>query len=69
MNGQPAWAATIGRVAFDVADRLAIINLLGAYAHFYDLNELGNFRALFTKSPKLGLGGPTALRSHRASTR
>ncbi len=28
----------VGGVAFDAADRLAIINLLGAYAYTYDQN-------------------------------
>jgi hypothetical protein len=45
----------VGSVAFDVADRLAIINLLGAYAHTYDENRLDDFRALFTESPELVL--------------
>ncbi|CNH56741.1 nuclear transport factor 2 family protein [Mycobacterium conspicuum] len=49
MDAQP------GDVNFDVADRLAIINLFGAYAYLYDRNELDNFRALFTESPELGL--------------
>ncbi len=40
---------------FDVADRLAIINLLGAYAHSYDENRLDEFRALFVEAPQLGL--------------
>ena len=31
---------TIGDTAFDAADRLAIINLFGAYAYAYDENEL-----------------------------
>jgi hypothetical protein len=31
---------TIGDTAFDAADRLAIINLFGAYAYTYDENEL-----------------------------
>lgn len=45
----------VGSVAFDVADRLAIINLFGAYAHTYDENRLDEFRALFTEAPQLGL--------------
>jgi len=44
-----------GSVAFDVADRLAIINLFGAYAYTYDENLLEDFRALFTESPELVL--------------
>ncbi|MGB9302383.1 MAG: nuclear transport factor 2 family protein [Mycobacterium sp.] len=40
---------------FDAADRLAIINLLGAYAHTYDEDRLDEFRALFTASPELVL--------------
>lgn len=42
-------------MAFDVADRLAIINLFGAYAHTYDDNRLDDFRALFTEAPQFGL--------------
>jgi SnoaL-like domain len=51
---------TVGNVGFDAADRLAIINLLGAYAHTYDEDRLDEFRALFTESPELVLwhGGP-----------
>ena len=45
----------VGGVAFDVADRLAIINLFGAYAYTYDNDQLDDFRALFTKSPELVL--------------
>ena len=45
----------VGSTAFDVADRLAIINLFGAYADFYDQNQLADFRLLFTESPELGL--------------
>jgi hypothetical protein len=44
-----------GNVAFDVADRLAIINLFGAYADLYDQNQLDDFRLLFTESPELGM--------------
>ena len=55
MDGQPAPVADLGGVAFDVADRLAIINLFGAYAYTYDENQLDDFRALFTESPELGL--------------
>lgn len=40
---------TIGDTAFDAADRLAIINLFGAYAYTYDES------ALFTDSPELVL--------------
>lgn len=54
-DGQPARVADVGGVAFDVADRLAIINLFGAYAYTYDQNQLDAFRALFTESPELGL--------------
>ena len=54
VDGQPA-DGDVGRVDFDVADRLAIINLLGAYAHTYDDNRLDEFRALFTDSPELVL--------------
>jgi hypothetical protein len=43
----------IGDTAFDVADRLAIINMFGAYAYTYDENHLDDFRELFTGSPEL----------------
>jgi hypothetical protein len=46
---------TIGDTAFDAADRLAIINLFGAYAYTYDENELDEFRALLTDAPELVL--------------
>jgi hypothetical protein len=46
VDGQPAPVADVGAVAFDVADRLAIINLFGAYAYTYDENLLDEFRAL-----------------------
>lgn len=55
VDGQAAAAGDIGSVAFDVADRLAIINLFGAYAYSYDENRLDEFRALFTDAPQLGL--------------
>jgi hypothetical protein len=45
----------VGSVAFDAADRLAIINLFGAYAYTYDENRLDEFRELFTESPELVL--------------
>ena len=45
----------VGWAAFDVADRLAIINLFGAYAYTYDQDRLDEFRALFTESPELVL--------------
>ncbi len=45
----------VGGVTFNVADRLAIINLLGAYAFTYDNDRLDDFRALFTESPELVL--------------
>jgi hypothetical protein len=54
-NGQSTPTEGVGSVAFDVTDRLAIINLFGAYAHTYDDNRLDEFRALFTESPQLGL--------------
>ena len=54
MDGS-APAGDVGSVAFDVADRLAIINLFGAYAYTYDENRLDEFRALFTESPQLVL--------------
>jgi hypothetical protein len=46
----------VGNAGFDAADRLAINNLLGAYAHTYDEDRLDEFRALFTESPELVLG-------------
>jgi hypothetical protein len=55
MDGQPAAIGDVGSVAFDVADRLAIINLFGAYAYTYDENRLDDFRSLFTESPELVL--------------
>lgn len=45
----------VGSAAFDAADRLAIINLFGAYAYSYDHDRLDDFRALFTGSPELVL--------------
>jgi SnoaL-like domain len=60
LNGSDLLAAEefklkIGDTAFDAVDRLAIINLFGAYAYTYDENELDEFRALFTDSPELVL--------------
>jgi len=55
MDGQPESIGDVGSVAFDVADRLAIINLFGAYAYTYDENRLDEFRTLFTESPELVL--------------
>lgn len=55
VDGRPAEIKDVGGVAFDVADRLAIINLFGAYAYTYDENRLDDFRALFTASPELVL--------------
>jgi hypothetical protein len=55
VDAQPAPIGAVGGVSFDVADRLAIINLLGAYAYTYDENRLDEFRALFTESPQLVL--------------
>jgi hypothetical protein len=43
----------MGDVTFDVADRLAIMNLLGATAQRYDEARLDDFRALFTQSPEI----------------
>jgi SnoaL-like domain len=56
-EGRPVLAEQpdVGSVAFDAADRLAIINLFGAYAYFYDQNQLDDFRLLFTEAPELGL--------------
>jgi SnoaL-like domain len=55
MSDDPTPASRVGSVAFDVADRLAIINLFGAYAYTYDENRLDEFRALFAESPELVL--------------
>jgi hypothetical protein len=55
VEGQPAPVGDVGGADFDVADRLAIINLFGAYAYTYDENLLDDFRALFTESPQLVL--------------
>ncbi len=55
VDRHPAPIGDIGSVAFDVADRLAIINLFGAYAYTYDADRLDEFRALFTESPQLVL--------------
>ena len=53
--GNPHWSGDVGSADFDVADRLAIINLFGAYAYTYDENLLDDFRGLFTESPHLVL--------------
>jgi hypothetical protein len=55
VEGQPAPIGDVASVAFDVADRLAIINLFGAYAYTYDENRLDEFRTLLTESPELVL--------------
>jgi hypothetical protein len=55
VHGQPEPVGDVGSADFHVADRLAIINLFGAYAYTYDENLLGDFRALFTESPELVL--------------
>ena len=55
MDGQAAPIGDVGSVGFDVADRLATINLFGAYAYTYDENRLDEFRALFSESPELVL--------------
>jgi hypothetical protein len=54
-DGDTAPIGDVGRADFDVTDRLAIINLFGAYAYTYDENRLDDFRALFTESPQLVL--------------
>lgn len=54
VDGQQS-VGDVGGTDFDVGDRLAIINLFGAYAYTYDENLLGDFRALFTESPQLVL--------------
>jgi hypothetical protein len=54
-DGHAAPPGGVGSVAFDAADRLAIINLFAAYAYTYDENRLDEFRELFTEAPRLGL--------------
>jgi len=44
--------AAIGDTAFDAADRLAIVNLFGAYAYGQDERRWDEFRAVFTESPE-----------------
>lgn len=51
----PVARGQAGDAQFDVADRLAIANLMGAYAYTYDQDRLDEFRALFTESPQLVL--------------
>ncbi|MCW2661146.1 MAG: hypothetical protein JWP83_2298 [Mycobacterium sp.] len=55
IDGNTAPIGDVGRADFDVTDRLAIINLFGAYAYTYDENRLDDFRTLFTESPQLVL--------------
>lgn len=55
VDGHAAPIGEVGRAAFDAADRLAIINLFGAYAYTYDGNRLDEFRTLFSESPELVL--------------
>jgi hypothetical protein len=52
---QSAGSRDVGNTTFDVADRLAISNLLGAYAYTYHHDRLDEFRALFIESPELEL--------------
>src|SRR5688500_16231120 len=37
-----------GEATFDAADRLAVINLLGFYAHNYDAGRLDEWQSVFT---------------------
>jgi hypothetical protein len=55
VDGLPGAIGDVGSAAFDVADRLAIINLFGVYAYTYDENRLDEFRTLFTEAPELVL--------------
>lgn len=55
IDGNTASIGDVGRADFDVTDRLAIINLFGAYAYTYDENRLDDFRTVFTESPQLVL--------------
>ena len=57
----------MGSVSFDAADRLAIINLFGAFADTYDDLRFDEFRALFATEPRFA--GSTRIAScSRAST-
>jgi len=69
VDGQPVPVADIGGVACDVADRLAIINLFGAYAYAHDQNRLDDFRACSLSHPSLACGYTTAPRCRRAPIR
>lgn len=55
LDTTPVEAIGAGEATFDAADRLAIINLLGAYAYLYDQDHLDAHRALFTESLELFL--------------
>lgn len=55
LSTTPVETMDAGDATFDAADRLAIINLLGAYAYLYDQDHLDEHRGLFTESPELFL--------------
>jgi SnoaL-like domain len=46
-SGQRETTIPTGDATFDAADRLAIVNLFGAYAHTYDAAHLDEWRELF----------------------
>ena len=49
----PASANVPGNASFNAADRLAIINLFGAYAQNYDAGKADEFLSLFTDTAEL----------------
>jgi hypothetical protein len=55
-------AIPIGDATFDPADRLAIVNLFGAYAQTYDAARLDEWRALFADSAEVRFEASGTLR-------
>src|ERR1700731_2995387 len=55
IDGNPPSIGDGAGADFDVTDRLAIINLFGAYAYTYYENRLDGFRTVFAESPQLVL--------------
>lgn len=49
----------LGTATFDVADRLAIVNLLGSHGWLLDERLTANYCALFTPSPTIDARSPT----------
>ena len=43
----------MGDATFDAADRLAIINLIGAYVHFYDAGRLDEWQTVFADAAEV----------------